>query len=123
VSRLPKETRALLPKGTLAAARTRDGQWVAGTREALHIVGVATLPWEEIESAAWDRDHDMLRVSEVGRFGVVRPVHTFTLDAPGALLTFVRERVTASVVLQRRGDGFTGGARRSRNSTQRICCG
>jgi hypothetical protein len=38
----------------------------------------------------------------VGDYGRPRPVHEFVIDHPGQLLAFVRERVTASVVLQRR---------------------
>jgi hypothetical protein len=55
-----------------------------------------------VESAEWRRDDDRLRVSEVGDYGRPRPVHEFVIDDPGQLLAFVRERVTASVVLQRR---------------------
>ena len=43
----------------------------------------------------------MLRVSEVGAWGEPRPEHRFVIDEPGRLLELVRERVTASVVLQR----------------------
>ena len=43
----------------------------------------------------------MLRVSEVGTWGEHRPEHRFTIEEPGRLLELVRERVTASVVLQR----------------------
>ena len=41
-------------------------------------------------------------VSEVGEFGRVRPRHVFEVSEPRLLLELVRERVTASVVLQRR---------------------
>lgn len=84
----------------LAWAETGDGEVVAGTRDALYLDG-ARLPWEQVESADWDREHERLRVSEVGTWGEPRPVHTFTLTEPGNLLVLVRERVTASVVLQR----------------------
>ncbi|MGZ4456716.1 MAG: hypothetical protein ACXVWV_12115, partial [Nocardioides sp.] len=53
------------------------------------------------EAADWDRDTSVLRVSEVGSWGAVRPEHALALDEPGLLLELVRERVTASVVLQR----------------------
>jgi hypothetical protein len=39
---------------------------------------------------------------------VERPVHRFTIEEPGRLLELVRERVTASVVLQRH-VAITGG--------------
>jgi hypothetical protein len=73
---------------------------VGGTRDALYVPG-ARIPWEQVEAADWDSDGSTLRVSEVGSWGVVRPVHELTFDEPGLLLELVRERVTASVVLQR----------------------
>jgi hypothetical protein len=114
----------------LAAAEARDGTWLLATRRALVIVPpsvvvpppvveptpvvepppvvepvetqVSTIPWEQVEAADWSRDDDRLRVSEVGEYGERRPVHELVLDEPGNLLPMVRERVTASVVLQRR---------------------
>jgi hypothetical protein len=84
-----------------------------GTREGLVVVPPATavsvesgsatrIPWEQVETADWDRDEERLRVAEVGEFGQVRPVHEFGITEPGRLLQLVRERVTASVLLQRR---------------------
>ncbi len=130
-----------LPKGerVRAAAHTPDGTWLLGTAVALVVVPprpeetagtgpvvepervvepVETIPWERVEQADWDRDTARLRVSEVGEFGRVRPVHQFTINDPGPLLPMVRERVTASVVLQRRvtvtgRKGFSVVARRS----------
>ncbi|MFC5178203.1 hypothetical protein [Nocardioides taihuensis] len=84
----------------LAWAQAAGGEVVAGTRDALYLDG-ARVPWEEVESADWDLDHERFRVSEVGTWGEPRPVHTFTIREPGNLLVLVRERVTASVVLQR----------------------
>lgn len=96
----------------LAATQARDGTWLLGTRRALVVVpgqtsgeaeaAAATIPWEQVASADWSREDDRLRVAEVGEFGRPRPVHVFALDDPGQLLPMVRERVTASVVLQRR---------------------
>lgn len=56
---------------------------------------------EEVQAADWDAETSTLSVSEVGSWGEERPRHTFTLEEPGRLLELVRERVTASVVLQR----------------------
>jgi len=84
----------------LAWAEATDGTLVAGTRDALY-VGEARLPWEQVETAGWDRDADLLRISEVGTWGQPRAEHAFAFDEPGRLLQLVRERVTASVVLQR----------------------
>lgn len=118
----------------LAATSTTDDRWLLGTRVALHVVpspkpspvseqsGEAAaqpssvvepvetrIPWESVERADWDRDEEQLVVTEVGEFGRVRPRHVFPVSEPGLLLELVRERVTASVVLQRR--IFTDGTR------------
>lgn len=88
----------------LASATAADGTVLAGTRDAFYVVtGGETrrVPWEQVEAADWDRDTDTFRLSEVGSWGDQRPVHTATLVEPGRLLELVRERVTASVVLQR----------------------
>ena len=87
-------------ESVLAWAEAADGTVVAGSRDALYLGGVR-LPWERVEAADWDRDEDRLRVSEVGTWGESRAEHTFTFEEPGRLLELVRERVTASVVLQR----------------------
>ncbi len=83
----------------LAWATAEDGTVIGGTRDAFYAPG--RVPWEHVEAADWDQDLRVLRVSEVGRWGETRPEHRFTLDAPGRLLELVRERVTASVVVQR----------------------
>lgn len=94
----------------LAWAEAGSGARVGGTRDALYVAdrvegapdsGVTRIPWEQVEAADWDTDSSVLRVTEVGSWGERRPEHTFTIDEPGRLLELVRERVTASVVLQR----------------------
>jgi hypothetical protein len=104
----------------LAGTETADGRWLLGTHEALYVVGsdVTRIPWEQVERADWDRDEERLAVWEVGEFGRVRPQHRFAVGEPGLLLELLRERVTASVVLQRRvvvegGRGLTVIGRRS----------
>ena len=102
--------RADLPRGDKVLAHTEaaDGSWLLGTRDALVLVpgDAATasvrLPWEQVETADWDRDEERLRVAEVGEFGRPRRVHEVRIADPGRLLELVRERVTASVLLQRR---------------------
>jgi hypothetical protein len=94
----------------LAHATAVDGL-VGGSRDALYVVrrlGTALaveetvrIPWEDVQSADWDQDASVLHVVEVGSWGAVRPEHRLTLDEPGLLLQLVRERVTASVLLQR----------------------
>lgn len=100
---LPQEVVALLPRRSkpLAFAETGEG-WLVGTRDALHLADGRVLPWEQIEDAEWDADESRLDIREVGRFGEPRASYSFTLAEPGRLLELVRERVTASVVLQRR---------------------
>ncbi len=88
----------------LATATTTDGTVLAGTRDAFYVVAgdeTRRVPWEQVEAADWDRDTNAFRLSEVGSWGNQRPVHTGTLPEPGRLLELVRERVTASLVLQR----------------------
>jgi hypothetical protein len=74
---------------------------VAGTREALYLPGPRRIPWEEVESADWDLDAATLRVSEVGTWGEPRPSYSLAVTDPERLLQLVRERVTATIVLQR----------------------
>jgi len=95
----------LAGRRVLAHAQASDGTWLLGTREALIVVrpfDTVRLAWEDIETADWERDGDRLRVAEVGTFGETRPVHVFTVPEPGLMLQLIRERVTASVLLQRR---------------------
>ncbi len=92
----------------LAWCHDGDGRVVAGTRDALYLPRPASeageplrVPWEQVEAADWDADASVLRVSEVGTWGAPRPVHRLVLVQPTLLLQLVRERVTATVVLQR----------------------
>ena len=97
-----------LPRGArvLASAHAVDRTWLLGTRDALVVVPpaqpVETIPWERVATADWNKDEDRLRVTEVGEYGVVPPTHVLAVPEPGLLLQLVRERVTASIVLQRR---------------------
>jgi hypothetical protein len=68
---------------------------VAGTREALYVAG-RRLAWEQVRSASWDPDSGLLTVVEVAG-----DVHRIAVEGAPRLLQLVRERVTASVVLQR----------------------
>jgi len=104
-SRTTDPTVAVGPREkVLASATAIDGTVLAGTRDAFYIASgeeTRRVPWEQVEAADWDRDTDTLRLSEVGSWGEQRPVHAAVLAEPGRLLELVRERVTASVVLQR----------------------
>lgn len=107
--------RVALPRGgrVLASARALDGTWLLGTRDALVVVPPAAetgreaepvepIAWERVATADWNKDEDRLRVTEVAEYGDVPPTHVVAVPEPGLLLQLVRERVTASIVLQRR---------------------
>jgi hypothetical protein len=81
------------------AERTDGGAAVGGTRDALYLP--ERLAWEAVATAEWDREAELLRVVETGEFGLERAVHELPLRAPDRLLQLVRERITASFVLQR----------------------
>jgi hypothetical protein len=103
--RLPRDVAARVPGRALAFAEA-DDTWLIGTRAELVILGpqaATRIPWERVEGADWDRDLSRLRITEVGEFGRPRPSYAFTLheQEPTTLLQLIRERVTASVVLQR----------------------
>ena len=83
----------------LAWTTAADGTVIGGTRDALYLP--ERLPWEQVEAADWDSESTTFRVREVGSWGRPRTEHEFMLEEPGRLLQLVRERVTASVVLQR----------------------
>ncbi|MCD6639375.1 MAG: hypothetical protein LT071_05620 [Nocardioides sp.] len=105
-SRSSRPTVAVAPgERLLASAATPDGTVLAGTRDAFYLAvpgqEVRRTPWEEVEAARWDRDSDTFHLSEVGSWGQQRPSVEVHLEEPGRLLELVRERVTASVVLQR----------------------
>lgn len=103
-------TRAGLSRGekVLAASESEAGQWLLGTHDRLVVLGpdveptVLSVRWERVQRVEWDRDDARLRVTEVGEYGEPVPRHEFVVPEPGDLLALVRERVTASVVLQRR---------------------
>ena len=104
--------RADLPRGERVLAHTvaKDGTWLLGTRVRLVLVegsdssgeAVIKIPWETVEDAAWDQEDARLRVTEIGQYGEPRPTHSFEVQDPALLLQLIRERVTASIVLQRR---------------------
>ena len=104
---LPPAVRSSVPGRPLAAAEAEDGGWVVGTRDAVHAVDAdgavtVTLRWEQVHRADWDVETSTLQVEQVEEYGRPLSAYSFVLGEPGALLELVRERVTASVVLQRR---------------------
>ena len=111
--RVPAEAlaRADLPRGEKVLAHTvaNDGTWLLGTRLRLVVVEdpgsdsehATRIPWETVEDAAWEQEDSRLRVTEIGQYGEPRPTHSFAVQDPALLLQLIRERVTASIVLQR----------------------
>jgi hypothetical protein len=108
----PPDVAAQVAGRALAAAEAVDGTWLIGTRSELVVIAPAAggpdpveirIPWERLEGADWNRDESRLRFTEIGRYGEPRPSYVFTLPEvePAALLQLIRERVSASVVLQR----------------------
>ena len=83
----------------LAWTTTADGTVIGATRDAIYLPG--RLPWERVEAAGWDSETSMFRVREVGSWGEPQHEYAFAIEESRRLLQLVRERVTASVVLQR----------------------
>jgi hypothetical protein len=123
---LPAEVRSRVTGRPLAAVQAQDGRWLVGSREALQMVdpsgdqpaAVLFLAWEQVHRADWDAESSTLRVEVIEEFGRPVTAYSFVLDDPDVLLELVRERVTASVLLQRRVElqrkrGFSVIARRS----------
>ena len=120
-------TAAVVPgERVLAATETVDGTWLLATRErfAAHRPDGAVLRvrWEDVQRAEWDRDSATLTVQAVRDYGQPVATTTYEVEEPGPLLALVRERVDASVVLQRRVPvvgkrGFTLVARRPPTGT------
>jgi len=86
----------------LAWTRAEDGTLLVGTRDALHVVDESEvrLGWEEVDTAGWDDATSTLRFTVTDRAPVAGP-YVFRLEDARALLELLRERVTASIVLQR----------------------
>ncbi|MFW6775444.1 hypothetical protein ACOACO_14260 [Nocardioides sp. CPCC 205120] len=104
---------ALGGERVLAAVEV-DGGAVVGTQRALHVPHgpgdePVRVPWERVDAADWDADEGVLTVREIGPEPDTAPRHRVRLTAPGEpaapardrLLQLVRERITATVVLQR----------------------
>lgn len=114
-----KRRRRILPRAVAERVGARplafveaEGTWLVGTRSELVLLPsgadtsdpeVTRIPWERVEGADWDREESRLRVTELGEWGLPRPSYVFAMPEaePAMLLQLIRERVTASVVLQR----------------------
>ena len=106
---LPRPVRSAVPEKPLAFVEADGGDWLVGTRDGLHAVApdgsvLWTLPWERVQRADWEQESATLRLERVEEYGRPVTAYSFVLPEPGMLLPLVRERVTASVLLQRRVD-------------------
>jgi hypothetical protein len=90
----------------LAAVQLTTGHWVAGTRAAVYLPtetagAVRRVGWEHIERASWNSDESVLHVYETTAFGTPLRATDLPVDDPGRFGQLLRERVDASVVIQR----------------------
>lgn len=88
----------------LAAVQLTDGAWVAGTRSAVYLPEgdkLRRVGWEAIERAAWDSEGSVLHVYETTAFGTPLRSTDLAVDDPGRFGQLLRERVDASIVVQR----------------------
>ena len=90
----------------LAHAWDTDGRAFVATRLALFVPVGSTgrhrrVPWHEVQTAEWDRDAGVLTLAEWAGPGQQRVTTRVAFTAADLLLTVLRERVTASLVLTR----------------------
>jgi hypothetical protein len=91
----------------LATSRDSDERWVVGTDRTLCLPTADgtydRIPWELVEHAEWDRDTEVLRVTGTAPLGEQLPVWSLSFAGPDSrLLSLIRERITASVVVDQR---------------------
>jgi hypothetical protein len=90
--------------GVLAAVQLEDGRWVAGTRAALYLPdgdGLRRVGWETVDHAGWKADESVLEVWETAPLGTPMRHTRLAVDDLGRFGQLLRERVGASVLLQR----------------------
>jgi hypothetical protein len=90
----------------LAHAWDTAGRAFVATRLALYLPVGSTgrhrrVPWHLIQAAEWDRDTGVLTLGEWAAAGEHRVTTRAAFSVADLLLTVLRERVTASVVLTR----------------------
>jgi hypothetical protein len=90
----------------LAAVQLSSGRWVAGGRAALYLPtdegdAVRRVGWEKIERAGWDSEASVLHVWETTAFGTPLRATDLSVDDPGRFGQLLRERIDASVLVQR----------------------
>lgn len=89
----------------LAAVQTRAGAWAAGTRSAVYLPAdgsrLRRVAWELVERAEWSSDESTFHLWETAGFGTPMRRTDLVVDEPGRFAQLVRERMSASVLLQR----------------------
>ena len=93
-------------EGILAAVQLANGRWAAGTRAALYLPSDSEdadrrVGWEQIERANWDSEASVLHVYETTEFGTPLRATELKVEDPGRFGQLLRERVDASIVVQR----------------------
>lgn len=98
---LPAQARASLGleagERVLAHARTSDGAYLVATDRALHLPSGRRVGWEHVEHAHWQRGG--VHVREVATLGEAPREHNVAVPEPENLPEVVRDRVTASIVI------------------------
>lgn len=101
---LPAAVRASLPlqpgERVIAHATTRDDEFVVATGRALYLPDGQRVGWHRIEHATWKNGWLHVREVVTGGGGPA-PEHHLRLTEPRALPDAVRERVTATIVVNR----------------------
>ncbi|MEU8226402.1 hypothetical protein [Kribbella sp. NPDC048915] len=90
----------------LAAVQLTNGRWVAGTRAAVYLPSDSAdadrrVGWERIERANWDSEASVLHVFETTDYGTPLRATELKVEDPGRFGQLLRERVDASIVVQR----------------------
>ena len=97
----PRRRRGAAGSGCWPGPRPTTARSLAGTRDALYLGRHRGCRGRRSRPPTGTATPTPLRVVEVGTWGEPRAEHRFASPSPGRLLELVRERVTASVVLQR----------------------
>jgi hypothetical protein len=88
----------------LAAVEASSG-WAAGSRSAVYVPngdgGLRRVPWERVERAEWNSEKSTLQLWETAPFGTPMRQTDLVVDDPGRFGQLVRERINASVLVQR----------------------
>jgi hypothetical protein len=119
--RLPSDIRAIAAgEHVLAWAQALDGRFVVGTSDALHLGDDLRIAWERVATASWADGSLEVVASLAPGEPMTRFVADF--DEPGRIPEVVHDRVTSTIVVQRRvaADGIASGmivARRPPGST------